>query len=167
LKPRVLLLACLLLSGSALANPSADSLYAKADQLWLDKQLEEAASTYQQALTLQPTAPGYAKLGGLRMAQNKTNEAVEAYQNAITLDTENPKLFMALAIAYLHRQEFTKASMMTQEAIRLDPKMETAKDMQKYLAEKEKRLAAHEQAMRQAHPGGVGPSPATVKDQAE
>jgi tetratricopeptide (TPR) repeat protein len=147
-----IIIVCLLFSAFGYAGENADRLYAEADRLWLEKKFDASAAKYREAIEQAPNAMGYTKLGSLMMSQNNTAEAIAAYQEAIQLDAENPKLFMALAIAYLHRSEFSKASAMTEQAMRLDPDMKNARDMQNYLSEKQKRTEAHAEAMQQAHP---------------
>ena len=84
-----------------------------------------------------------ASLAGFLLLQNKTTEAIPAYQEAITLDPENSRLFAGLSIAYLHQSKFNMAKAMADEALRLNPEMKQAEKLNEYIDAK---LEAIEQA---------------------
>jgi tetratricopeptide (TPR) repeat protein len=84
----------------------------------------------------------YAYLAGLYLTNNKTTKAIGAYQNAITHDAENPKLFAALSIAYLHHAKYDMAKAMADEALRLDPKLSGVKKINEYVTAKQDAIDA-------------------------
>jgi len=79
----------------------------------------------------------YANLANLYLSNNKTLEAIGAYQDAINHDPENPKLFAALSIAYLHQSKYSMAKAMAEQAIKLDPEMKHAMKIKEYILAKE------------------------------
>ena len=83
----------------------------------------------------------YANLANLYLLHNKTAKAIPAYQEAIIHDGENPKLFAALSIAYLHQSKFSMAKAMANQAILISPDMEQAKKIQQYIEAKEEVIA--------------------------
>lgn len=85
----------------------------------------------------------YTYLAGLYLSNNKTLKAIDAYQDAITHDSENPKLFAAISIAYLHQSKYDMAKAMADEALRLDPKLEGVGKINDYV---EAKLAAMAEA---------------------
>lgn len=82
----------------------------------------------------------YAYLAGLYLTNNKTSKAIDAYQEAITHDAENPKLFAALSIAYLHHAKYDMASAMASEALRLDPGLSGVKKINEYVVAKKEAI---------------------------
>jgi len=82
----------------------------------------------------------YAYLAGLYLTNNKTSKAIDAYQDAITHDSENPKLFTALSIAYLHHSKYDMASAMASEALRLNPELSGAKKINEYVTAKKEAI---------------------------
>lgn len=82
----------------------------------------------------------YAYLAGLYLTNNKTTKAIDAYQDAITHDAKNPKLFAALSIAYLHHSKYDMASIMATEALRLNPELTGAKKINEYVTAKKEAI---------------------------
>lgn len=146
-KPLTLIL-LLLLSVSAAAQPQTieqqnnqsikpDVAQARIDQgreLWAEKKLDLAEAEFRKAVEEFPeSAPAHAALAGFLLMQNKTSEAIPAYQDAIILDPENSRLFAALSIAYLHQSKFSMAKAMADEALRLNPGMKQAEKLNEYI----------------------------------
>ena len=124
----------LLISFATGANGDADRLIAEGDSLWVRQELGQAEARFRQAIAESPdSVRAYQQLAGVLMTQNKTREAIEAYQTAITLDPENPKLFVAIAIAYLHEQSFSAARAMGRQALQLDPGLKEASSLLEYM----------------------------------
>ncbi len=84
----------------------------------------------------------YAYLAGLYISNNKNLKAIEAYQDAITHDAENPKLFAALSIAYLHNGKYSMAQSMATEALRIDPKLKGVEKINEYVIAKQEAIEA-------------------------
>ncbi len=83
----------------------------------------------------------YANLGHLYLLNNKSVQAIGAYQDAINYDSDNPKLFAALSIAYLHQSKFSMAKAMADQAVTLDPSMKHAMKIKEYIQAKEDVIA--------------------------
>lgn len=84
----------------------------------------------------------YAYLAGLYISNNKTTKAIDAYQDAITYDPENAKLFAGLSIAYLHHAKYSMAQAMAAEAQRLDPSLKGVAKIEEYVVAKQEAIEA-------------------------
>jgi len=107
--------------------------------LWSEKQQESAQyeKIMLKAIKDNPqNKNNYANLANLYLANNKTIEAINSYQDAINHDPENPKLFAALSIAYLHQSKYSMAKAMAEQAIKLDPEMKQAMKIKEYILAK-------------------------------
>lgn len=105
---------------------------------WSEQKLDQAEKSFRQAIELDTdSSQAHANLAGLLQSMNRSREAVEEYQTAITLDTEYPRLFVALAISYLHLRSYSMAQAMSDEALRLDPKMVNAMKLIEYIETRE------------------------------
>lgn len=130
---------CLMTAAQASTPPYIDSdnlatLLEQGNIAWSEQKLEQAEQSFRQAIELDPdSSQAHANLAGLLQSMNRSREAVEEYQTAITLDTENPRLFVALAISYLHLRSYSMAQAMADEALRLDPEMANAKKLIEYI----------------------------------
>jgi len=128
------------------ANQAHASIKAgdKKDQpFWSKDQVKQAEleKKYQGEIAKNPNnKKTYAYLAGLYLTNNKTTKAIDAYQDAITHDSENPKLFAALSIAYLHHAKYDMAKAMADEALRLDPKLSGVKKINEYVVAKKEAI---------------------------
>ncbi len=128
------------------ANQAHSSIKAgkKADQpFWSKDQARQSTleKKYQAEIAVNPdNKKTYAYLAGLYLTNNKTAKAIDAYQDAITHDSENPKLFAALSIAYLHHSKYDMASAMASEALRLNPELSGAKKINEYVTAKKEAI---------------------------
>lgn len=126
--------------------------------LWTDQQqavAEQEAKFLQQIKDSPNDKAAYANLANLYLIHNKTAKAIKAYQDAIIHDGENPKLFAALSIAYLHQSRYAMAKAMADQAVLISPDMAHAKKIQQYIAAKEEAIAqasASDAAMPNAMP---------------
>ncbi len=122
----------------------------KANQpFWSKDQVKqsELEVKYKKAITDNPDdKKSLAYLAGLYLSNNKTGKAIDAYQDAITVDAENPKLFAALSIAYLHHSKYEMAQAMADEALRLDPKMKGVDKISEYVIAKQEAIKAASEA---------------------
>ena len=123
------------------ATPQSDEvtmLLQQGNKAWSEQKMEQAEQDFRKAIELSPdSAQAHAILAGLLQTMNRGTEAIDEYQTAITLDPENPRLFVALAISYLHQQRYGMAQAVANEALRLDPEMENAKKLVEYIEAKE------------------------------
>lgn len=131
---------------SAANKAHADIKADKKDQpFWTGEQTKQAVleKKYKKAIAENPDdKKAHAYLAGLYLTNNKTTKAIGAYQDAITKDAENPKLFAALSIAYLHHAKYDMASAMASEALRLDPKLSGVKKINDYVVAKKEAIEA-------------------------
>ncbi len=107
---------------------------------------EDAATDQklQAAITANPdAAQPYAQRAAFLMGHQRNEEAVGLYQQAIMRDPENPKLFLAIAVAYLHGGSYERAQVMAQQALTLDPKVANGGELLEYIDAK---IAAEEEA---------------------
>ena len=164
----IALLACCLPVQSVLAETQAQAPAAAFHQftpqaatdapLWSVKEPGAAkleAKFLQQIKDSPDDKAAYANLANLYLIHNKTAKAIKAYQDAIIHDGENPKLFAALSIAYLHQSKYAMAKAMADQAISISPDMEHAKKIQEYIAAKQEAIAqasASDAAMPNAMP---------------
>jgi tetratricopeptide (TPR) repeat protein len=125
-----------LLTSQAVAT-DANTLVEAGNKLWSEGQLEQAESTFREAIELDSGAAlPHARLAGLLLSQNRNDEARTEYQNAIINDPEDPQLFLALAIVYLHEKSYSNAQTMVDAALELDPELENALKLQSYMTSK-------------------------------
>ncbi|MEN8108347.1 MAG: tetratricopeptide repeat protein [Pseudomonadota bacterium] len=118
-----------------------DSLVEAGNKLWSEGSLEQAESTFREAIKLDPGAAlPHARLAGLLLNQHRNDEARTEYQNAIINDPEDPALFLALAIVYLHEKSYSEAQAMVDVALELAPEQENALKLQQYVVAKMSRL---------------------------
>jgi Tfp pilus assembly protein PilF len=128
-----LLMCCLCVAPASAVEDS--SLVDKGNQLWSEGKLEQAESMYRSAIRQDPGAAlPHARLAGLLLSQHRNDEARAEYQNAIMNDPEDPNLFLALAIVYLHEKSWSNAQAMVNIALELDPHRENSLKLQQYVA---------------------------------
>ena len=116
-------------------------LLQQGNKAWSEQNMEQAEKEFRKAIELNPdSAQSHAVLAGLLQTMNRGTEAIDEYQTAITLDPENPRLYIALSISYLHQQSYGMAQAVANEALRLDPEMANAKKLVEYIEAKEEML---------------------------
>lgn len=116
-------------------------------ELSKENQLRQLGQDLRQQVSKNPQS-SYAKskLGAFLLSQNKASEAIPYYQDAISLDPQQPKLFAALSIAYLHQSRYSMAKAMADEALRLAPDMAQAKKLNEYIKAKNQVIEMTEKA---------------------
>lgn len=125
--------------------PHGASTANKDQPFWSEEQSKQAdmEARYKKGIAESPEDPNnYAYLAGLYLTNNKTAEAIDAYQEAITHNPGNAKLFAALSIAYLHQSRFDMAKAMADEALRLDPSLKPVEKINEYIAAKQEAIDA-------------------------
>lgn len=68
------------------------------------------------------------KLMGVYLQMRNYRKAIQTLQSAISLSPEDPKLFIALAILYDHQGAYEYALPILDEALKLDPDQQLARD---------------------------------------
>ncbi len=140
------------------AQAAADelkTLLQRADGAWKAGDLAAAESAYRKAIDVEgDAARAHARLASFYLLNDRPGEAIAEYQAAILRDPENARLFVAIAVAYLHERSNAKAHAMLQRALELEPDLANARKLEQYM-----------EAKRQAAAGGSGPgaAPATGK----
>ena len=128
----VLFLAVLLVAPAGAAD--VESLIKAGDTFWAEGKQQQAESSFREAIALDPGAAlPHARLAGLLLSQHRNDEARKEYQKAIMNDPEDPNLFLALAIVYLHEKSYSNAQAMVDIALELDPELENAVKLQQYV----------------------------------
>ncbi|MCU7958426.1 MAG: tetratricopeptide repeat protein [gamma proteobacterium symbiont of Bathyaustriella thionipta] len=117
---------------------AAQDLVKEGNRLWSENKISQAEKIFRQAIEKQPElVSAHSSLAGLLMTTNRNKEAIEEYQAAIMLDSENAHLYMALALAYLHEQKFSMSQAMANEALRIDPQLKGADKLIEYIDKKQ------------------------------
>jgi len=116
----------------------AQDLVKQGNRLWSENKISEAEKMFRQAIEKQPElVSAHTSLAGLLMTSHRNKEAIQEYQAAIMLDSENARLYMALALAYLHEQKFSMSQAMANEALRIDPQLKGADKLLEYIDKKQ------------------------------
>lgn len=111
-----------------------ESLIESGNKYWSEGKLDQAESTFREAIELDPGAAlPHARLAGLLLSQHRNDEARIEYQNAIMNDPQDAGLFLALAIVYLHEKSYSNAQAMVDIALELEPDSENALKLQQYV----------------------------------
>lgn len=111
-----------------------DNLVEAGNKFWSEGKLEQAESTFREAIELDPGAAlPHARLAGLLLSQHRNDKARMEYQNAIMNDPQDAGLFLALAIVYLHEKSYSNAQAMVDIALELEPDGENALKLQQYV----------------------------------
>jgi tetratricopeptide (TPR) repeat protein len=135
-------------ASAAMASSESSKLIEEGTLYWSENRLDQAESTFRKAIEADSESSlAYSRLGALLVMQNRGEEAVVAYQEAIIREPDNAQYFSALSIAYLHMGYHEMARAMASRAAELDPGMKHARDITKYIDAKMERLselAAHE-----------------------
>ncbi|MBK5940964.1 tetratricopeptide repeat protein [Halochromatium roseum] len=103
---------------------------------------QTAISTLNQAVTADPASSlARTRLGGAYLLSQDYPSAVEQFQQAISLDTQNAGAFIGLGMAYVHLKQAGPAKAALSEAKRLNPAKST--DIDALLARIEQTASAH------------------------
>lgn len=156
-----LVLVCCLFAGVVFAE-SADQMIEQGNAYWAENKPDLAEQQFKQAIDADPgSLAAHKQLAALYMSQNKNQQAIEAYQAAITLQPDNASLFVGICLAYLHEGSFSASQAMCSQALKLDPEMENARKLQSYIDAK---MAAQRENQSAAQPAtDAGQMPETVK----
>lgn len=89
---------------------TAEKLIAQANEAYMDKQFEKAASTYQDALRAEPkNVTALIGLGLTRQRENKHADAEVALQKALAYDPSNEPAAFALGVTYFKQERWKDA----------------------------------------------------------
>jgi tetratricopeptide (TPR) repeat protein len=137
----ILLIVFLLISFSGLASAGADSNLQQGDKLYASGNVKEALPFFEKAVKEKPdSAEAWFKLARTQMLNQYNSASVKSYQRSISLDQNNARAFLGMAIAYLHIGQYNHAKASLKEASRIDPSKKAEVD--KVLQQIEGRLEA-------------------------
>jgi len=130
------------ISGHIAAMSGSDKKSRLAEEtLWSETQSKQAELEKQLKASIK-AAPenkqNYTNLAALYLSNNKSAKAIDAYQEAIMHDPKNPKLFAAISIAYLHQSKYDMAKAMADQALKLDPALQSVGKIKEYIVAKQK-----------------------------
>ena len=135
----------------------AMELYAKATPMEQDDNkraelLKQSESILLDVIENNPESlDAHRKLMGVYLQMRDYQKAIQTMQTAITLSPEDPKLFIALAILYDHAGAYEYAIPILDEALRLDPNQQLAKE---YKASIQQKIDMQNIAMESGNPHG-------------
>lgn len=99
-------------------------LYMEAADLLANQQYDEAEKIYLRLIDLEEEADmAYAGLGGLKLAQNKVYEAIECYQNVLSIKPDNFFGHLGLGSGYYRLQLYETSVFHYTEARNLSPEV--------------------------------------------
>lgn len=126
----------------------------KGNSLWQQGKLTEAEDQFKQAIKTAPdSSAAHARLAGLYLTQNQSARAIDEYQHAIMNSPEDARLFIGIAIAYLHGQHFEMAQAMVAQALALNPQMTNAKKLKSYIDQRRELMATSAMPQDSRHGG--------------
>ena len=129
-------LVCCLAAGAVLAE-SVEQMVDQGNKYWAENKPDLAEQQFKQALDADPDSLAAQKqLAALYLSQNQNQQAIDAYQTAITLQPDNPSLFLGICLAYLHEGSFSASHAMCSQALKLDPESAHAQQLKKYITAK-------------------------------
>ncbi|MCX6812136.1 MAG: tetratricopeptide repeat protein [Candidatus Berkelbacteria bacterium] len=89
--------------------------------LAMEKNISDAAESFQMAIKLAPEGPvSWFGLGKIYFSENKFNKSIEALQRAVNLDRSNAEYQATLGKAYLEVRQYGKAAKALKRASSLD-----------------------------------------------
>lgn len=117
-----LLLAVLAFAAAPAHADVTSGLIEKGEKLWQENQLDDAQSSFEQAVAADPKSlDANFKLAGLQLSRNNFKGCIQSYQRVIGLDPKNTRAWLGLGISYMHTGKNELSIAAFEEAIRLDP----------------------------------------------
>jgi tetratricopeptide (TPR) repeat protein len=114
-----------------------DTLILDANKYWKAGKMKQAEQSYLQALKLNEKSLAiHLKLGALYLNQHRLKESIYYFQRALSLDTNNAKLFTILGIAYWHNGAYSLAQATFQQALKIGANQQEAKKLLKRINKK-------------------------------
>jgi tetratricopeptide (TPR) repeat protein len=87
----------------------------------------EAIAGFKRVLTIRPRSGTYVYIGNSHVYAREYEAGVDAYKQAIQLDSKNGRAYLQLGVAYDYLQRNGEAAAAYKEAVKLDPKDESAR----------------------------------------
>jgi tetratricopeptide (TPR) repeat protein len=99
-------------------NPdSEEGHFLLGDLYFKSGELEKAYDVYSRWLTRHDSSRALIRRGNIRFFQEKFDEAVEDYRQALKIDPENPEALSAIGSVYLSRRQYAEAAASFQKAL--------------------------------------------------
>lgn len=115
-------------TAEAFSTFDASSLIDKADEAVTSKDLDKALAIYSEA-NIKESGNGEVlfKMGYVLALQERNEEALEYFKEALEVDSENPFTHLEMALIYIAEGEKASARTHLNAALEIDPELENAK----------------------------------------
>jgi len=121
-------------SADAFSAFDASSLIEKADEQMQEGNLDKALAIYSEANIKEPNNDETLfKMGYTLSKQERYEEALEYFHDAISIDNANPFTHLEMAYIYMAQEEFASARTHLNAALELEPELEPAQEALKKL----------------------------------
>ncbi len=114
-------------TAEAFSTFDSSSLIEKADEEVQSGDLQKALAIYSEANIKEPNNDETLfKMGYVLALQERNDEAIEYFKEALEVDRANPFTHLEMALVYLQESEFASARLHLNEALEIDPDLEKA-----------------------------------------
>jgi len=86
-------------------------------------EVRAAKDLYRKSIALYPSADAWALLGSVRLREKQNEVAIDAFERALALRSDNPKALQGLAVALLREDRPQEALPLLEELSRVSPDM--------------------------------------------
>lgn len=116
-------------TAEAFSTFDSSSLIEKADEEVHNGDLQKALAIFSEANIKEPhNDETLFKMGYVLALQERNEEAIEYFKEALEVDRANPFTHLEMALVYIKETEFASARLHLNEALEIDPKLERAKE---------------------------------------
>jgi len=116
-------------TAEAFSTFDSGSLIEKADEEVQGGDLQKALAIYSEANIKEPhNDETLFKMGYVLALQERNEEALEYFKEALEVDRENPFTHLEMALVYIQESEFASARLHLNEALVIDPELKRAKE---------------------------------------
>jgi len=116
-------------TAEAFSTFDSSSLIEKADEEVEGGDLQKALAIYSEANIKEPhNDETLFKMGYVLALQERNEEALEYFKEALEVDRENPFTHLEMALVYIQESEFASARLHLNEALVIDPELQRAKE---------------------------------------
>lgn len=116
-------------TADAFSTFDSGSLIEKADEEVQNGDLQKALAIYSEANIKEPrNDETLFKMGYVLALQERNEEAIEYFKEALEVDRANPFTHLEMALVYIKEAEFASARLHLNEALAIDPELERARE---------------------------------------
>ena len=116
-------------TADAFSTFDSGSLIEKADEEVQNGDLQKALAIYSEANIKEPhNDETLFKMGYVLALQERNEEAIEYFKEALEVDRANPFTHLEMALVYIKEAEFASARLHLNEALEIDPELERARE---------------------------------------